>query len=643
MISVSNLSLYFGGQDVFNGISLSVNKGDKIGLVGKNGAGKSTLLNLFASKMTPNSGDVAIPNSLKIGYLTQDLDFKDELTVIDEAKKAFTDINILQKSIDNLNMEISKRTDFESDSYLELINQLHEKQEEFQIKGGNDLQSTISQVLLGLGFMQSDFSRQTNEFSGGWRMRIELAKILLQKPDVMLLDEPTNHLDIESIIWLENWLKKYKGALVLVSHDRLFLDSVTNRTVEIAFGKLNDYKASYTKYVTLRKDRQEKQIQAKKNQDKYIAETKVLINKFRAKKNKAAFAQTLIKKLEKLERIEVEQEDIAKMKFKFSPAPHSGKVSLIAKSISKNYEKLQVLKGVNLEIVKGEKIAFVGKNGEGKTTLAKIIVNELEFEGNVKLGHQVQIGYYAQNQTDFLEDNKTVLQCIQDAANAETSPKVRNILGSFLFSNDDVDKKIKVLSGGERARVALCKLLLEPINLLIMDEPTNHLDMMSKDILKRALKDYDGSLIVVSHDRDFLQGLTEKVYEFKNQNIKEYIGDINTFLNKRELADFKQLEKSEKQEPKKDKKQEQLTYQQNKKKTREKRKLQNRISKLEKQIDALEKQMKQLDKQLADANQFQKLSKEKDFFEKYEQNQQKLQQLVQYWENTMAQLEQQKA
>jgi len=639
MISVSNLSLYFGGQDVFNGISLSVNKGDKIGLVGKNGAGKSTLLNLFASKMTPNSGDVAIPNSLKIGYLTQDLDFKDELTVIDEAKKAFTDINILQKSIDNLNMEISKRTDFESDSYLELINQLHEKQEEFQIKGGNDLQSTISQVLLGLGFMQSDFPRQTNEFSGGWRMRIELAKILLQKPDVMLLDEPTNHLDIESIIWLENWLKKYKGALVLVSHDRLFLDSVTNRTVEIAFGKLNDYKASYTKYVTLRKDRQEKQIQAKKNQDKYIAETKVLINKFRAKKNKASFAQTLIKKLKKLDRIEVEQEDIAKMKFKFSPAPHSGKVSLIAKSISKNYEKLQVLKGVNLEIVKGEKIAFVGKNGEGKTTLAKIIVNELEFEGNVKLGHQVQIGYYAQNQTDFLEDNKTVLQCIQDAANAETSPKVRNILGSFLFSNDDVDKKIKVLSGGERARVALCKLLLEPINLLIMDEPTNHLDMMSKDILKRALKDYDGSLIVVSHDRDFLQGLTEKVYEFKNQNIKEYIGDINTFLNKRELADFKQLEKSEKQEPKKDKKQEQLTYQQNKKKTREKRKLQNRISKLEKQIDALEKQMKQLDKQLADANQFQKLSKEKGFFEKYEQNQQKLQQLVQYWENTMAQLE----
>ena len=643
MISVSNLTLYFGGQDVFSGISLAINKGDKIGLVGKNGAGKSTLLNLFASKITPNSGDVAIPNNLKIGYLTQDLDFKDELTVIEEAKKAFKEINTLQKSIDTLNVEISERTDFESDSYLELINQLHEKQEEFQIKGGNDLQSTISQVLLGLGFMQSDFPRKTNEFSGGWRMRIELTKILLQKPDVMLLDEPTNHLDIESIIWLENWLKKYKGALVLVSHDRLFLDSVTNRTVEIAFGKLNDYKASYTKYVTLREDRQEKQIQAKKNQDKYISETKVLINKFRAKKNKAAFAQTLIRKLEKLERIEVEQEDISKMRFKFPPAPHSGKVSLTVKNVSKNYEGLEVLRGVRLEVVKGEKIAFVGKNGEGKTTLAKVIVGEIDFEGNVKLGHKINIGYYAQNQSDLLDENKSILQCIQDAANTETSPKVRDILGSFLFSNDDVDKKIKVLSGGERARVALCKLLLEPINLLIMDEPTNHLDMTSKDILKRALKSYDGTLILVSHDRDFLQGLTEKVYEFKNKNTKEYIGDINTFLTERDLLDFKQLERSEKKESKKDKKQEQLSYQQKKEDEREKRKLQNRISKLEKQIDKLEKELQKLDEQLADAEQFQKLSKEKDFFEKYEQNQQKLKEMVQDWENAVKQLERQKA
>ena len=643
MISISNLSLYFGGQDVFDKISLTVNKGDKIGLVGKNGAGKSTLLNLFSNKITPNSGDVAIPKGLKIGYLTQDLDFEDSYSVIDEAKKAFQEINFLQKEIDLLNHDLENRTDYESDSYMLLINQLHEKKEQFQIKGGEDLQATISKVLLGLGFMQSDFERETNEFSGGWRMRIELAKILLQKPDVMLLDEPTNHLDIESIIWLENWLKKFNGSLVLVSHDKKFLDSVTNRTVEIAFGKLNDYKAAYSKYVTLRKDRIEKQIQAKKNQDKFIEETKVLINKFRAKKNKAAFAQTLIKKLEKLERIEIEQEDVAKMNFKFPPAPHSGKVSLTVKNVSKNYEGLEVLRGVRLEVVKGEKIAFVGKNGEGKTTLAKVIVGEIDFEGNVKLGHKINIGYYAQNQSDLLDEDKSILQCIQDAANTETSPKVRDILGSFLFSNDDVDKKIKVLSGGERARVALCKLLLEPINLLIMDEPINHLDMTSKDILKRALKSYDGTLILVSHDRDFLQGLTEKVYEFKNKKTKEYIGDVNTFLAERDLLDFKQLEKTEKEKSKKNKVKEQFSYQQQKDAAKEKRKLQNRISKLEKQIDKLEKELQKLDEQLADAEQFQKLSKEKDFFEKYEQNQQKLKEMVQDWENAVEQLERQKA
>jgi len=642
MISISNLSLYFGGQDVFDNIFLTVNKGDKIGLVGKNGAGKTTLLNLFANKTTPNSGDVAIPKGLKIGYLTQDLDFKDGYSVIDETKKAFEEINVLQKEIDLLNHDLENRMDYESDSYMSIINQLHEKKEEFQIKGGKDLQATMSQVLLGLGFMQSDFERGTNEFSGGWRMRIELAKILLQKPDIMLLDEPTNHLDIESIIWLENWLKKFNGALVLVSHDRKFLDSVTNRTVEIAFRKLNDYKAAYSKYVTLRKDRIEKQIQAKKNQDKFIEETKVLINKFRAKKNKAAFAQTLIKKLDKLERIEVEEEDVAKMNFKFPPAPHSGKVSLIVKDVSKNYEDLQVVKDVNLEVVKGEKIAFVGKNGEGKTTLAKVIVGEIDFAGDVKLGHRINIGYYAQNQSDFLDEDKSVLQCIQDAANTETSPKVRDILGSFLFSNDDVDKKIKVLSGGERARVALCKLLLEPINLLIMDEPTNHLDMISKDILKRALKSYDGTLILVSHDRDFLQGLTERVYEFKNKNIKEYIGDINNFLIERDLLDFKQLERSEKKEIKKDKKQEQLSYQKKKEDAREKRRLKNRISKFEKQIDRLEKELQKLDEQLADPEQFQKLSKEKDFFEKYEQNQKRLKQMIQDWESTLEQLEHKK-
>ena len=633
MISISNLSLYFGGQDVFNKISLTVNKGDKIGLVGKNGAGKSTLLNLIDGDISPKDGEIAIPKGLNIGYLTQDLDFEDGFSVIDEAKKAFNEINLLQKEIDSLNQDMKKRTDYESDSYMTLINQLHEKQEQFQIKGGNDLQSTISQVLLGLGFIQSDFQRQTNEFSGGWRMRIELAKILLQKPDVMLLDEPTNHLDIESIIWLESWLKKHSGALVLVSHDRKFLDNVTNRTVEISFKKLNDYKAAYSKYTTLREDRILKQTQAKKNQDKYIEETKVLINKFRAKKNKAAFAQTLIRKLEKLEKIEVEQEDIAKMNFKFPPAPHSGKLSLTLKDVSKNYDDLQVLEKVNLEVIKGEKIAFVGKNGEGKTTLAKIIVDEIDFQGDVKLGHKINVGYYAQNQTDFLDENKSVLQCIEDAANTETSPKVRDILGSFLFSNEDVDKKIKVLSGGERARVALCKLLLDPINLLIMDEPTNHLDMTSKDILKRALKSYDGTLILVSHDRDFLQGLTEKVYEFKNKNIKEYIGDINAFLQERDLSDFKELERKEKKSTKKLKQKEQLSYQQKKDEAREKRKLQNRINKLEKKIEKLEKELKQLDKKLADAEKFKELSQNPDFFSKYERKQQNMKDLEQNWEN----------
>ena len=639
MISVSNLSLYFGGQDVFNNISLSINKGDRIGLVGKNGAGKSTLLNLLSRKITPNLGNLNISNNLKIGYLNQDSDFIDGLSIIDEAQTVFKEINSLAKNIDKLKDELLKRTDYESKNYLELINKVHDLDDQFRLQGGNDLQTKISQILLGLGFLQSDFNRQTNEFSEGWRMRVELAKIILQKPDVMLLDEPTNHLDIESIVWLENWLKNYTGALVLVSHDRLFLDSVTNRTVEIAFGKLNDYKASYTKYITLRKDRQNKQIQAKKNQDKYITDTKVLINKFRAKKNKAAFAQTLIRKLEKLERIQIEQEDVATMRFKFPPAPHSGKVSLIARSIDKSYGDLQVLKGVNLEIIKGEKIAFVGKNGEGKTTFAQIIVDRLEYSGEVKLGHKIELGYYAQNQIDFLEDEKTVLTTIQEAADASTSSKVRNILGSFLFSNDDVDKKIKVLSGGERARVALCKLLLKPINFLIMDEPTNHLDMMSKDLLKRALNDYDGSLIIISHDRDFLQGLTEKVYEFKDKNLKEYLGDVNTFLSKRGLMSFKQLEKTQKKKIEKNKKDVQLSYQQKKDKERQKRKFQNRITKLEKQIDKLEKEKKLLDGKLSDSTQFQKLSKEESFFEGYQQNQKKLEKMIQDWETTIKELE----
>jgi ATP-binding cassette subfamily F protein 3 len=472
-------------------------------------------------------------------------------------------------------------------------------------------------------------------------MRIELAKILLQKPDVLLLDEPTNHLDIESIIWLEQWLKKFTGAIVLVSHDRLFLDSVSNRTIEISFAKINDYKAKYTKYLDLRKDRIEKQIQAKKNQDKFIAETKVLINKFRAKKNKAAFAQTLITKLSRLEIIHVEKEDVGRMQFRFPPAPHSGKLSLTIREASKSYDDLDVLDGINLEIIKGEKIAFVGKNGEGKSTLAKMIVGEIDFEGLIELGHQVKMGYYAQNQADFLDEELTVLQTIENAVTEHTKANVRTVLGSFLFSNDDVSKKVKVLSGGERARVALCKLLLEPYNLLVMDEPTNHLDITSKELLKKALMDYDGSLIVVSHDREFLQGLTQKVYEFKKKNIKEYYGDINTFLSEKDLDNFKQLEASQKDQKVslKNKNFEQESYLDKKNKKKNINKLKNRISKLEKEITELSNALKSKDIDLSDPIKFKELSSDKEFFVIYDKQQNRLKELEEEWANKTDELE----
>ena len=633
MISVNNLSLYFGGQDVFSNISFMINKGDKIGLVGKNGAGKSTLLNILSKNLSPNSGGISIPNGLVVGYLTQDLDFEDGRTVLEEAKTAFDYLNEIKVKLNHVNQQVNERTDYESQSYLDLLTELHDLDERFRMSGGNDIESEISQVLSGLGFTQYDLNRQTSEFSGGWRMRVELAKILLKKPDILLLDEPTNHLDIESIIWLEQWLKKVSGAIVLVSHDRIFLDSISNRTIEVAFSKINDYKAKYSKYLELRKDRIEKQVQAKKNQDKFIAETKVLIDKFRAKKNKAAFAQSLITKLSKLEIIQVEKEDIGRMQFKFPPAPHSGKVSLTIENASKSYDDLDVLKKINLEIVKGEKIAFVGKNGEGKTTLAKMIVNEINYDGEIKLGHQVKMGYYAQNQADFLDDDLTILQTIENAVTEHTTSNVRTILGSFLFSNDDVSKKIKVLSGGERARVALCKLLLEPYNLLIMDEPTNHLDITSKELLKKALLAYDGSLVVVSHDREFLQGLTQKVYEFKNQNIKEYYGDINTFLEERSFENFKQLEASQKDQKikVKDKSSEKGSYIDNKERKRKINQLKKEIVKIERKIDALSDILKNKDELLSDPIKFKDLSSDKEFFKIYEDEMKKLKSLENDW------------
>ena len=640
MISVENLSLYFGAQNVFNNVSFMVNKRDKIGLVGKNGSGKSTLLKLLTNNLTPNEGNVTTLKNVVVGYLEQDIDFEDKYSLIEDMHKVFSNLEQYKNDLNNINKEIVERTDYESPEYLELINQLSVTEEKLRMEGGYDSDVKINRVLKGLGFKESDFNKHTSEFSGGWRMRIELAKILLKNPDVLLLDEPTNHLDIVSIIWLESWLQNYTGAIVLVSHDKRFLDSVINRTIEVSFSKINDYKANYAKYLNLRKDRQEKQIQAKKNQDKHIIQTKMLINKFRAKKNKAAFAQTLIKKLEKLEIIEVEKEDVTNLNFRFPPAPHSGKITFRMKNICKSYGVTEVLKNVSLEINRGEKIAFVGKNGEGKTTLAKIIVSEIEHTGLAKFGHNVEFGYYAQNQEKFLDPDKTILQTIEEAEKSDSNLKIRDILGSFLFSSDDVDKRISVLSGGERARVSLCKLLLSPVNFLIMDEPTNHLDIISKDVLKRALINYDGSLIIISHDRDFLQGLSEKIYEFKDKNIKEYIGDVNTFLEAKKLEDLDHMNiiKRPVSTKIKEDSQHKISYHKRKELDSNIRKIKNRISKLESEITEIEEKKKKIDLQLADPAEFQELSKEKDFFKNYESFTTKIKEKEEEWEKLVLEL-----
>ncbi len=544
MVSIENLSVHFAGRYLFDEISFLVSPNDRIGLTGHNGAGKSTMLKIIAGKQTPEGGKISKPKHFKVGYLPQELEISDTTNLLEETAKAFEEVKQLEADIARMEVElIDENADHEGDAYMDLVTRFAEASEKYNNMGGANYMSQVERILIGLGFTREQFDLHTSEFSGGWRMRIELAKILLQHNDLLLLDEPTNHLDIESIAWLEGFLSNYEGAVVMVSHDKMFLDKATNRTIEIAGGKIHDYKANYSKYLILREERRQLQMAAKKNQDKYIEHTEELINKFKAKNSKASFAQSLMKKLDKLDIVEVDDDKVQAIRFRFPEPPRSGKVVIDVKDIKKSYGEKQILKGVSLTVERGEKVAFVGKNGEGKSTLSKILAGAIaDHTGVIEPAHNIHLGYYAQNQSDELDGEKTIFKTIDDVAEGEIRQRIRQILGSFLFSGDAVEKKVKVLSGGEKARVALALLLLTPKNLLIMDEPTNHLDMRSKDMLKQALKDYTGTLVVVSHDRDFLDGLVDKVYEFTGGKVKEHIGGIYEFLAKKNTDNFKTIE-----------------------------------------------------------------------------------------------------
>lgn len=595
MISINNLSIHYTGTDLFSNATFKINPKDRIGLVGKNGSGKTTLLNIINREIIPQEGEVVIPAQTTIGYLKQEMDTSSSKTVLDETLTAFSETLKLEKKISKLNDEIGSRTDYESKAYHQLLHKLTENNDRYHMLGGQTMEGDTEKVLLGLGFKRSDFIRSVSEFSSGWQMRIELAKILLQRPDVILLDEPTNHLDIESIQWLEGFLVNYFGAVVLVSHDRAFLDNVTQRTVDISLGKIYDYKASYSEYVKMREDWLDQQRSAYDNQQKQVRQIELFIERFRYKSTKSKQVQSRIKMLNKLDEVEFDEIDQSSIHFSFPPAPRSGKVVLEGIHLSKAYGELEVLHDLNFVVLQQDRIAFVGKNGEGKTTLSRVIVDELSYTGTLKFGHQVKIGYFAQNQADLLDNEKTVFETIDDIATGDHRKKVRAILGSFLFGGDTIDKKVKVLSGGEKARLSLAKLLLSPTNLLVLDEPTNHLDMQSKDILKNALLQYDGTLIVVSHDRDFLQGLTNKVFEFRNKKIKEHIGDIYDFLEYRRLKSLKELEEARQKAETSptqvsDNK---INYERKKQLEREVRKLEGKISKVEEKIEELEKAINQ--------------------------------------------------
>lgn len=640
MVSVDKLTIRFGSVTLFSDISFVVNPRDRIALVGKNGAGKSTMLKVFAGIQPPTTGSVSIPKDITIGYLPQHMIHNDGVTVREEAEKAFSHIFELQSEIENLSAQLATREDYDSPEYARLIEQLTHANERLDMMGANDFQGEVEKTLLGLGFLRSDFDRQTSEFSGGWRMRIELAKILLKRPDVLLLDEPTNHLDIESIQWLEEFLKNCGSAVILVSHDRAFIDNVTTRTIEISLGKIYDYKVSYSKYVELRKERREQQLRAYENQQKQIQDTEDFIERFRYKATKSNQVQSRIKQLEKMNIIEVDEEDNSALHLKFPPAPHSGSITVEAQNLTKRYGDHVVLDSIDLTIKRGEKVAFVGKNGEGKTTLVKCIMDQVEYEGMLKLGHLVKIGYFAQNQASLLDEEKTVFDTIDSVAVGDIRTKIRDILGAFMFGGEASDKKVKVLSGGERTRLAMIRLLLEPVNFLVLDEPTNHLDMRSKDVLKEAIKAFNGTVVVVSHDREFLDGLVDKVYEFGNHKVKEHLGGIYDFLQSKKLSSLQELERkapvvSKTENPQKPSSDNKLSYEAKKEFDRKLRKVERAVEDAEKVVNQIETRIAEIEEALGNPENASNTA----LFDEYGKKKHELEQKMYEWEILSEELE----
>lgn len=634
MLNIHNLTVSFHGESLFKKIAFQVSAGNRIGLVGKNGSGKSTLLNVISGDQSYDEGSIALGKDIRIGFLRQDIEFESGRTLVEETQQAFVDLKEVEQKLEDINVQLGIRTDYESESYNQILIDLHELQTRYEILGGYTYVGDTERILLGLGFKREDFDKLTEDFSGGWRMRIELAKLLLQRNDILLLDEPTNHLDIESIVWLERFLQTYEGAVILVSHDKMFLDNTTNRTIEISFGKIYDYKKPYSEYLVHRALLQEQQIAAQKNQQREIEQTEKLIERFRASATKASMAQSLIKKLDRMDRIEIEERDTTQLSLKFPLSIQPGRVVIKMEHLSKSFGDHKVLEGVNMLVPRGAKIAFVGQNGQGKSTLAKCIVGEEPHEGVLELGHNVQIGYFAQNQSEYLDGNLTVHDTLVEASNDSNRKQVRSVLGAFLFRGDDVDKYVSVLSGGERNRLALAKLMMQSFNVLIMDEPTNHLDIESKNVVKDALRNFEGTLILVSHDREFLQGLTDSVYEFADGEVKEFLGDIDYYLESRSVTNFREVEKRTKGIPKENK----IEVIEDDEETRRERKvLQNRFSRVERDIQTKEASLIKMDKELA--TKYEEGNVPEEFFKKYEKLKSKLASLNAEWEELYLDLE----